>query len=307
MRNMLVPSAGTGVFMCSNGIADPVRGAEDMDTMGKLIEKLGQVGQSSGGGFGFLSNARGGARAPRPAAILVSVGAGDAALAEAALRAGADGVIVMDWTPSTDTKAFKAAAEQNSAVWGVEYSVEGQAEGGVLRSAQEAGAAFAVVTPQASAVTLLDDLERFDVVVAVDPPQDDLGIVLMRAENLLPAQAVLLRFQFTAADVNHMTVTEFARLRFISESLRFPRLVTLNGAEPQQVRTLVRLGSDAVVLTGSGLTAASLEEQVKAFRDELEKTPPRRETGTPVALGGLVPSATPQPSKPEPQKDPDHE
>ena len=277
--------------------------------MGKLIEKLGQVGQSSGGGFGFLSNARGGARAPRPAAILVSVAAGEAALAEAALRAGADGVIVTGWTPSTDTKAFKTAAEQSNAVWGVEYSVEGQAEDGVLKSAQEAGAAFAVVTPQVSAVTLLDDLERFDVVVAVDPPKDDLGIVLMRAENLLPAQAILLRFQFTAADVNHMTVAEFARVRFISESLRFPRLVTLNGAEPQQVRTLVRLGTDAVVLAGSGMAAASLEEQVKAFRDELEKTPPRRETGTPVALGGLMPSAAPQPApgKPEPQKDPDHE
>ena len=41
--------------------------------------------------------------------------------------------------------------------------------------------------------------------MAVDPPADDLGLVLLRAENLLPAQVALLRTRFTNAALGQLS------------------------------------------------------------------------------------------------------
>jgi len=276
--------------------------------MGKLIEKLEQVGQSGGGGFGFMGVARGASRPPRPAAILVSVGAGDTALAEAALDAGADGVVITSWTPASDTKGIAAAVDKHAGIWGVEFAADGIDAAGVAPQARDTGAAFLIVAPETPAAALLDEVERFDVVITVDPPKDDLSLIMMRAENLIPAQAALVRFNFSGSDLARLTVAEFARLRLICESIRFPRLITLQGAASAHARLLIRLGADALVLAGQGLSGEALAGQVKAFREELEKTPPRRESGASISLSGTVPTAVQAtPGQPKPERDPEHE
>ncbi len=266
--------------------------------------------------MGFLGLARqqGQARSPRPAAVFVSVDAGSAAAGEAALKQGADGIILTGWKSGSDVSAAKAAAEANGAIFGVEYGAESYDEG-VLKKAKEAGASFAVVQGTSSAHVLVEEVEGFDVVVAVDVPKDDLGLVLLRAENMVPAQAALLRAQITPNGLAKMTVADFARLRLAAEALRFPVLLTLAGApDDAHVRTLARLGVSGLVLPAEGVNAEKLGAQVKALREQLEKTPIRSEDRMPVAIGGLMDgggaSLTPQrPTRPapEPEPEPDEE
>ena len=282
--------------------------------MGKLVEKLQQISQGSSGAVGFLGLARqqGQARLARPAAVFVSVAAGNAATGEAALKQGADGIIVTGWKSGADVSAVKAAADANGGIFGVEYSAESYEEG-ALKKAKEAGASFAVVQGTSPAHVVVEEVEGFDVVVTVDVPKDDLGLVLMRAENMVPAQAALLRAQITPSGLAKMTVADFARLRLAAEALRFPVLLTLAGApEDAHVRTLARLGVSALVLSAEGVNAEKLGAQVKALREQLEKTPIRSEDRSPVAIGGLMDgggaSLTPQrPSRREPEPEPDEE
>lgn len=275
--------------------------------MGKLVEKLQQVGQASGGGFGFLRS-RAPERAPRPAAVLVSLGAKDVAGAEAAVKNGVDGVIVSDWRLGTDLSAIKGAVESNSAVWGVEYGGEGKVTGDALKPLQEAGAGFAVIGSEAPAVLLFEELDQFDLAIAAEVPQDDLGLVLQRTVNLLPAQVALVRTRLTNADLERLTVNDFARLRLACEALRFPKLVTVDGApEGANVRLLVRLGISGIVLSGAGVSAETLGAQVKALREALEKIPAHeedRERGS-VAIGGLMEASgkSSQMPAPEPEQE----
>ncbi len=280
--------------------------------MGKLLDKLQQVGQGSRTGFGFLPSTKGQGQAPRPAAILVSLGADGVALAEAAAKAGADGVLVTGWTPGTDVSKIAAALQGSEAVWGVEYVDEGPYGDNTLKQAQEAGASFAVVGPASPVRALFDEIEKFDFVVTVDPPRDEMGLVLLRAQNLLPVSAAIVRAQITSADLAKLTVADFAQLKLVFESLRFPALVTLREApEPAMLKTLVRMGADALVVPAADLSASALSAQVKALREELEKTPARPESGESVAIGGLMGASgtSLQPEKkperePEPEREP---
>lgn len=280
--------------------------------MGKLLDKLQQVGQGSRAGFGFLPSSKAKGQAPRPAAVIVSLGATDAAIASAAAQAGADGVLVTGWKSGTDVSKVATALQGTEAVWGVEYSSDGTYSEGVMKRAQEAGASFAVVGPSTPVRTLLDELEKFDFVVTVDPPHDEMELVLLRAQNLLPASAALVRTQLSSADLAKLTVKDYAQLKLIFESLRFPALVALRDApEPATVRTLVRMGADALVVPAAGASADAISTKVKSLREELEKTPARPESGESVAIGGLMAaggtSLQPEPKperEPEPEREP---
>lgn len=283
--------------------------------MGRLVEKLRNVGTSSGNGMGFFGRARTSTRSARPAALAVTLGARDIAAAEAIAKSGADIVIVTGWKPGMTTDAIRGALEGTDALWGVDVADDVSADN-LVRSAQEAGAAFAILGATAPARLLLDEVEKFDLVVTVDPPKDDLSLLILRGENLLPAQAALLRTRFTNADLAALTVADFARLRLVFEGLRFPVLATLGEAPATaNVRTLVRMGADAIVLPGSGVDAATLAEQARALREELEKIPSRPDERGGVAIGGLMEasgtSLPEQPTRrgptPEPEPNPEHE
>jgi hypothetical protein len=277
--------------------------------MGKLVEKLQQVAQGTSAGFGFLSAARAQGQAARPAAIFVTITAKDTAVAEAAVKNGADGLIVTGWTPGADLGKLAGVAGSN-AVLGIEYGGEGEYTPGTMRAMRDAGAAFALLGPTAPVQALLDEQEQFDLVVALDVPHDEMGLLLLRMENTLPVQVVVVRAGLSAKDLSNLTVADFVRLKLVFESLRFPALVTLRGAsEPGTMRTLVRMGADGIVLSGAGASADALGAEVKALREELETIPaPPEERGT-VTLGGLVTqggsSLTPK-REPEPEE-PDHE
>lgn len=278
--------------------------------MGKLLDKLRQVSQVAGAGFGFLG-ARAETRKPRPAATVVTLSTADIAAAEAVAKAGVDAVIVTDWRPGADLAQFKAAlaAGDNSPVWGIDLSAPETTSLAALEAAHSAGAAFVVMSQQtpASVLVAVQQLADLETVVAIEPPRDELGLLLVRAENLLPASAAVLRAELSPADLTTMDIGGFVRLRLINESLRFPVLVTVTQAPDEtQTRLLVRLGAHGIILPGTTTSGTALAEQVSTLREHLERSPANEGDRADVAIGGLMAAHTPsleperEPGRPQP-------
>jgi hypothetical protein len=285
--------------------------------MGKLIDKLQQVRQSSGSGIGFFGRSQTSTSKPRPSAVLVSLGAKDAAAAQAAVKAGADALLVTGWSPKSDLSAFTAAVGAGNTLLGVGLANGDGSAYGTLKQVQQAGASFAVVGTDASAHILFEELDHFDRVVTLDVPRDDMALLLLRMQNLVPAQVALLRVGLSANAIAKMTVAEYARLKMVVDSLRFPVLATLDGVpEMRSVPLLARLGFAGLVLPGAGVGPDALGTQVTSLREELERTPITHEDSESALLGGLLgsqsagqaPQREPE-RKPErePERDPDHE
>jgi hypothetical protein len=283
--------------------------------MGKLIEKLHAVGQASGNGMGFFGRPRGPERAARPAGLLVAGTAAESAALAAAVENGADGVIITDWQPGTRGLASVVPAlAAREAIAGVR--IEGDYRAGALKAAADEGASFAILDQRVAARALFEEVEKFDVVATVVPPADDLGLLGLRAVNLLPVQAALIQADFSAAGLARLTLADFARLRLVWESVGFPSLVTFSGAlEDGDVRTLVHLGTDGLLLSVVGASASAIGQQVKALIAQLEKTPaPRVRPESISLLTGLIggqpqpaPTPVPGPSRKPETPEPDEE
>jgi hypothetical protein len=135
---------------------------------------------------------------------------------------------------------------------------------------------------------LLDEVEKLDVVLAVDLPRDDMELLLLRGQSLAPAQLGLLHTELGASDIARMSVADFARMRLVVESLRFPVLISLKEAiAAEDAVTLTRLGFAGVVLSSQG-TAEQIGTQIQSLREALEQVPtPKGEHGD-VRLGGFA-------------------
>jgi len=84
--------------------------------MGKLLEKLDKVSQTSNAGIGFLGGRPSG-HAPRPIGLLVSVKTADVAAAAAAVKNGADGVIALGWKSGATLSDLKTAVVDAALGW----------------------------------------------------------------------------------------------------------------------------------------------------------------------------------------------
>lgn len=277
--------------------------------MGKLVDKLRSIGQTGGSGFGFLGG-RTPARKPRPEAIFVRLDVADTAVADAALAGGADGLILSNWTPTIglgQMKGVLAGSPAKEAIWGVDLGAAAGASKGLLHELADAGAAFAVLDSSASARLLFEDVEKLDLVGGVEIPSSELGLLLVRGQSLLPVKAGLLQPEMGAGELARLTVAEYARLRLVVESLRFPVLFSLNAAPADEdVATLVHLGIDGLVLPGQAANSQQLGAQVKALREALEKTPTPKEDQENVFIAGLMPTA-PREAPAQPEREPEHQ
>lgn len=277
--------------------------------MGKLIEKLRQVGQGTGGSFGFFGRGQTRSVVARPAAVLVTLAATDTAGAEAAAKAGVDAVIIAGWKPSADVKAIKAALESANVLWGVEYS--GGAEDDVASAAQQAGAGFLLLGAEAPAAPLYDQSDQLDHVITLSAPNSEMDLLLYRMANALPAHAAMITLPVGMRDLPKQSISDFARLALLTSSLRFPLMAVVDETPNlRAARTMVRLGFDGIVLTGVGASADQISQQVQTLRSDLEKIPlSEGQEREGVSLGGLIGNlgAGVQPERREPEKDPDHE
>ncbi len=279
------------------------------ETMGKLIEKLRQVGQGSGGSFGFFGRGQAASAPARPAAVLVTLAASSVAAAEAVAKAGADAIIIAGWKPDTDVAAIKTAMESANTLWGVEYS--GGADDDVAAAAQKAGAGFLLLGAEAPAAPLYDQPEQFDRVVTLSAPQNEMDLMLYRTANTLPAQVALVSLPVGVSDLPKLTISQFSRLALLATIARFPLLAGVDEAPSLRAsRMLVRLGVDGIVLSGVGVSAEQIAQQVQSVRADLEQIPmSEAQEHEGVSLGGLMGNlgVGVKPERREPDKEPDHE
>jgi hypothetical protein len=261
----------------------PERKRKKIPLMGKLLEKLDKVGQTSNAGIGFLGGRPSG-HAPRPIGLLVSVKVTDISAASAAVKNGVDGVIALGWKSGASLADLKTAA--GDAALGVELPAD--AGVGALKEAQDAGAGFILASSTLRARALLDEVEKLDVVLELDLPRDDMALLLLRGQSLAPAQLGLLNAGLGASEIARMSVADFARMRLVAESLRFPLLISLKEAiAVEDAVTLTRLGFAGAVLAGQG-TAEQVGTQIQSLREALEQVPtPKGEKGD-VRLGGFA-------------------
>jgi len=277
--------------------------------MGKLIEKLQQVGQGSGGSFGFFGRGQTASAPARPAAVLVTLAPSNVSAAEAVAKAGADAIIIAGWKPDTDVSAIKTAMESAGILWGVEYA--GGAEDDVAAAAQKAGAGFLLLGAESPAAPLYDKPEQFDRIVTLSPPQNEMDLLLYRTANALPAQVALVPLSVGMRDLPSLSLSQFSRLALLTTTVRFPLLAVVDEAPSLRAsRMLVRLGFDGIVLSGVGASADLIAQQTKAVRADLEQIPmSEAQEHEGVSLGGLMGNlgAGVKPERREPDKQPDHE
>lgn len=277
--------------------------------MGKFVDKLRQVGQGSGGSFGFFGRGQTASAVARPAAVVVTLVASNVAAAEAAAKAGVDAIIIAGWKPGADISEVKAALDGSKTLWGVEYAGDSDEE--IAEAAQKAGAGFLLLGSEASAAPLYDQPDQLDRVVTLSAPQSEMDLLLYRTVNALPAQAALITLPVGMRDLPKQSLIEFSRLALLAASVRFPLLAAVDEAPNLRAsRALVRLGFDGIVLSGVGASAEQIAHDVQAVRSDLEKIPlSEQQDRESVSLGGLVgaqAAATP-PERREPDKEPEHE
>ena len=282
--------------------------------MGRLVDKLREIGQGSNAGLGFFGTSRAAARKARPMGVLLIGGSGDAAALKAGLEAGADAVVLAGWTPTSASFTNLIGSLGKEMLWGVEPGSD--LTSGTLRAASEAGACFAVLGPDAPASALFVEADTCDVVASIQAPADELGLLGLRAVNLLPIQAVLVETRLRGASLDSLSLTEFMRLRTVVESVRFPSLVTVDGSLNEAgAKTLVQLGADAVVLSAAS-AGASIGQQVRSLIATLEATPAPHRSENGALLSGLLgfsshqsemPGPSPRPGRPAPEPEPEQE
>lgn len=277
--------------------------------MGKLIEKLRQIGQGGGGSFGFGGRGQATSASARPAAVVVTLSATEVAAAEAAAKAGVDAVIVASWKPGANVSAIKSALESANTLWGVEY--DGGSDEDAVEAAQKVGAGFMVLGPDAPASALYDKAEGFDRVVTLEVPQSEMDLLRYRIANTLPAEVGLTPLPVGVADLPSLPLSQVTRLAMLTSTARLPLLAVVDDVPTMRAtRMLIRLGFDGVVIAGAGIGASQIGQQIAAVRADLEKIPVNEALGHEgVSLSGLMgsQSASPQPGRREPDKDPDRE
>jgi hypothetical protein len=247
--------------------------------MSKLTEILHRAGRASGGAIGFFGHTT---NAPKAKAAAIIVAATDGAEASALVKAGADAVILPMGTEPGEALPGEAA-------WGSDArgaKALGEAD---LKALHVKGADFVLLPGTATVRALSADIDQFDRALVVPPPEDDPLLIGFRALNVLEVNVAVLDLALNAKDLASLTIQDFARLRLLSESLRFPVIVTLDEVPAEEdIRTVARLGAQGIWLANA--TPAS----VTTLREALERVPREKEpvpgiaglTGTSGGNGG---------------------
>ena len=246
--------------------------------MAKLSDMFKQARRAqSGAGIGFLGKSKPETKA-RAAALVVEFPSFTAGSAEAALKAGADGLL-FSWNGSDSTFLESLKTEIEAAKGAKENLVTGlHVTGGwdtldrdSLTKLIEQGIQYIVLPLDAPARLLALETKDLEMVVTVPMKSGDMYPLFIRNlaafDNLA---AVLLDFSLTG-NVGSMSIEDVLRYRAVREAVRFPALLNVKaGLSEADAYTLLTLGIQAVILAASA-SDATTTKQIKALRELLEK------------------------------------
>ncbi len=246
--------------------------------MSKLQDMFTQARRARGGsGIGFLGKTKAEIK-PRAAAIVVEFTTIDAGSAEAAIKAGADGLLfTWDGRDTTGLETLKKAidaakASNENVVCGLHITGNwAKFERETLDQLKERGVNYVVFPLDAPARLLALHDKDVDLVVTVPMREGDLYPLFIR--NLTAFETIAaVRLDFgLASDVSRMSIEDVLRYRAVREAVRFPALLNVKGTPSEtDAYTLTTLGIQAVILTASDVEA-TMKKQIQTLRELLEK------------------------------------
>jgi len=245
--------------------------------MTKLQDMFTQARRAqSSGGMGFLGKSKAEAKA-RSAALVAEFTQITGGSAEAALKAGADGLI-FPWD-GKDTSSFEtlkqeidaAKASNTSTVVGL--SITGNLDAldlESLKEIKEQGVQYIILPFNAPARLLALDKELEKVVVVPKRKGEIYPLYIHNLTAFDGITAVLLDFGLSDK-IGSMTIEEVLDYRAIREAVRFPAFLHVKSDITEaDAYTISTLGVQAVILTAED-TEESTRQQIKDLRTLLEK------------------------------------
>jgi hypothetical protein len=246
--------------------------------MAKLQDMFTQARRAqSSGNIGFLGKARAEIK-PRAAALVVELHQLTGGSAEAAIKAGADGLIFL-WNGKDSTTLATIKSEIESVATGNAQVVSGlHITGGwdkidrdSLTQFKDAGIQYITLPLDAPARLLALESKELEFAVTIPMRSGDMYPLFIRNVTAFDnVAAVVLDFNL-ASDVSTLTIEDILQYRAVREAVRFPALLKVkNQLTEAEGYTLLTLGVQAFVLSVSSVNEAA-KQQIKALRELLEK------------------------------------
>src|SRR5256884_7317491 len=246
--------------------------------MSKLLDMFTQARRAqSNSGMGFLGKNRPEVK-PRAAAIVVELATNNTGSAEAAVKAGADGLLfAWDGQDTIWLETFKSTVE--SAKAGNDKVVSGlhvtggwdKLERESLEQLKDQGVNYVVLPMQAPARLLALDIKDLDLAVTVPMREGDLYPIFVR--NLTAFDTIAaVRLDFgLPGDVSALSIENVLRYRAVREAVRFPAMLNVDSATSEaDAYTLMALNVQALIITASK-SSDKTKETVQQIRELLEK------------------------------------
>jgi hypothetical protein len=248
------------------------------EIMSKLLDMFTSARRAqSGGGMGFLGKNRSDFK-PRAAALVVEFVSADAASTEAALKAGADGLLYdwdgkdTAWLETLKSYTDVAKASNEKVVCGLRITGGWDKLGREsIEQLKEQGINFVVLPMSAPARLLTLQTKDVDLVVTVPMREGEMYPIFIRNLTAFDSIAAVQLDFGLSKNISGMTIEEVLLYRAVREAVRFPALLNIpaNLSEDDGY-TLTALGIQAVVLAASTSTDKT-KEQVQAVRELLVK------------------------------------
>lgn len=231
----------------------------------------------SGGTMGFLGKNRNEVK-PRAAALVIQFSTIDAASAESAIKAGADGLL-FDWdasdtsTLTTIKQSIEAAKSGNeNAVFGLNITGGWDTlQHDSVEQLKEQDINYIILPLTAPARLLALHVKDLQLVVTVPMREGDMYPLFIRNLTAFDTiAAVQLDFGLSTG-VSNLSIEEIIQYRAVRESVRFPALLDIdNDIAEADAFTLTTLGIQAMILTAS-TSSDETAEHIKTVRELLEK------------------------------------
>ncbi len=263
--------------------------------MSKLLDMFSRVRRAqSSSGIGFVGKNKTTTK-PRATALIIEFADIDVASAEAAIKAGADGLLFLwDGKETSEFETLKQAIDaaktsDSNAVCGLQITGGWDTlERDRLEQLKNAGVQYVMLPLQAPARLLALKIKDLDLVVSVPMREGDMYPTFIRNLTAFDTiTAVRLDFWLTG-EVGTMSIEDVLHYRAVREAVRFPALLNVRGdVDESDVLTFATLGVQAVILM-VGDMGPKTQKQVKALRELLEKVYQEEKDATTVPSPGKM-------------------
>jgi hypothetical protein len=227
--------------------------------------------------MGFLGKNRTEVKA-RSAALVVDFPRVTAGNAEAALKAGADGLL-FNWdgkdeavleTLKKEIESAKASNEQLISGLRLTGNLE-QVDRDTFTKIKEQGFQYIILPFNAPARLLALETKELEKVVIVPMRTDEFYPIYIRNLSALDEIAAV-SFDFASEQkIGELTIEDVLEYRAVREAVRFPSFLRISGdLGDNDAHTIALLSIQAVILSADAITEAT-SEQIKNVRSLLEK------------------------------------